>query len=174
LVLAAGFETTVNLLGSGIQLLLDHPDQLAVLQQDPSHWPTAIDEMLRMESPVQLTARAAKHDVVVEGVPITKDSLVVLVLAGANRDPLVFEDPDRFDVTRDNAGKHLSFSGGRHYCLGAALAKAESEVGLKTLFDRFPHLRSAGEGTRRDTRVLHGWATLPVDLGEPVRTTAGR
>lgn len=127
-----------------------------------------------MESPVQLTARAAKHDVVVEGVPITKDSLVVLVLAGANRDPLVFEDPDRFDVTRDNAGKHLSFSGGRHYCLGAALAKAESEVGLKTLFDRFPHLRSAGEGTCRDTRVLHGWATLPVDLGEPVRTTAVR
>lgn len=174
LVLAAGFETTVNLLGSGIRLLLDHPDQLAVLQQDPSHWPTAIDEMLRMESPVQLTARMAKHDVEVEGVTVHEGKLVVLVLAGANRDPLVFEDPNRFDVTRANAGKHLSFSGGRHYCLGAALAKAESEVGLKTLFDRFPHLRSAGEGTRRNTRVLHGWATLPVDLGEPATTTAGR
>ncbi|RMB77586.1 cytochrome P450 [Rhodococcus sp. SBT000017] len=174
LVLAAGFETTVNLLGSGIQLLLDHPDQLAVLQQDPSHWPTAVDEMLRMESPVQLTARMAKRDVEVEGVTVHEGKLVVLVLAGANRDPLVFEDPNRFDVTRANAGKHLSFSGGRHYCLGAALAKAESEVGLKTLFDRFPHLRTAGEGTRRNTRVLHGWATLPVDLGQPATTTAGR
>ncbi|OZF34957.1 cytochrome [Rhodococcus sp. 14-2496-1d] len=173
LVLAAGFETTVNLLGSGIRLLLDHPDQLAVLQQDPSHWPTAVDEMLRMESPVQLTARMAKRDVEIEGVTVHAGKLVVLVLAGANRDPLVFEDPNRFDVTRANAGKHLSFSGGRHYCLGAALAKAESEVGLKTLFDRYPHLRSAGEGTRRNTRVLHGWATLPVNLGEPATTTAG-
>ncbi|OZC69578.1 cytochrome [Rhodococcus sp. 15-725-2-2b] len=173
LVLAAGFETTVNLLGSGIQLLLDHPDQLAVLQQDPSHWPTAVDEMLRMESPVQLTARMAKRDVEIEGVTVHAGKLAVLVLAGANRDPLVFEDPNRFDVTRANAGKHLSFSGGRHYCLGAALAKAESEVGLKTLFDRYPHLRSAGEGTRRNTRVLHGWATLPVNLGEPATTTAG-
>ncbi|CCQ13857.1 Cytochrome P450 [Rhodococcus sp. AW25M09] len=174
LVLAAGFETTVNLLGSGIRLLLDHPEQLAVLQHDPSHWTTAVDEMLRMESPVQLTARAARHDVVVEGVPISEGSLVILVLAGANRDPLVFEDPNRFDVTRANAGKHLSFSGGRHYCLGAALAKAESEVGLKALFDRFPNLQSAGEGTRRNTRVLHGWATLPIDLGQPATTTADR
>lgn len=174
LVLAAGFETTVNLLGSGIRLLLDNPDQLDILREDPSHWPTAVDEMLRLESPVQLTARLAKHDTIVEGVPIAEGELVVLVLAGANRDPSVFEDPYRFDVTRANAGKHLSFSGGRHYCLGAALARAESEVGLKTLFDRFPHLHAAGEGTRRDTRVLRGWATLPVDLGEPAATGANR
>ncbi|WP_037139943.1 cytochrome P450 [Rhodococcoides fascians] len=167
LVLAAGFETTVNLLGSGIRLLLDNPDQLEILRNDPSHWPTAVDEMLRLESPVQLTARMARHDVTIEGVPISEGSLVILVLAGANRDPDVFDDPYRFDVTRANAGKHLSFSGGRHYCLGASLAKAETEVGLKTLFDRFPHLRLAGEGIRRDTRVLHGWASLPVDLGQP-------
>ena len=170
LVLAAGFETTVNLLGSGIRLLLDNPDQLDVLKGDTAHWPTAVDEMLRLESPVQLTARRAKRDVVVEGVEIAEDNLVILVLAGANRDPQVFDDPYRFDVTRENANKHLSFSGGRHYCLGAALAKAETEVGLKTLFDRFPHLRSAGEGIRRDTRVLHGWASLPVDLGQPAAT----
>ncbi len=170
LVLAAGFETTVNLLGSGIRLLLDHPDQLEILRDDPSHWPTAVDEMLRLESPVQLTARVAKHDVTLEGVSLREGSLVVLVLAGANRDPQVFDDPYRFDVTRENANKHLSFSGGRHFCLGAALARAETEVGLKSLFDRFPHLRSAGEGIRRDTRVLHGWATLPVDLGQPAST----
>ncbi|MBY6413017.1 cytochrome P450 [Rhodococcus sp. BP-252] len=174
LVLAAGFETTVNLLGSGVRLLLDHPDQLALLHRDPSLWPSAVEEMLRLESPVQLTARLAKRDVTIEGVPLTQGDLVVLVLAGANRDPDVFDDPYRFDVTRANANKHLSFSGGRHYCLGASLAKAESEVGLKTLFDRFPHLHAAGEGIRRDTRVLHGWASLPVDLGQPAATGAAR
>jgi len=116
----------------------------------------------------------AKHAMTVEGVPLKEGELVLLVLAGANRDPEVFEDPYRFDVTRQNANKHLSFSGGRHYCLGAALAKAETEVGLKTLFDRFPHLQSAGEGIRRDTRVLHGWASLPVDLGQPAATGAPR
>ncbi|MCQ4121031.1 cytochrome P450 [Rhodococcus tibetensis] len=174
LVLAAGFETTVNLLGSGIRLLLDNPDQLEILQQDPSYWPTAVEEMLRLESPVQLTARLAKRDVTVEGVPLTKGELVILVLAGANRDPELFDDPYRFDVTRENAGKHLSFSGGRHYCLGASLAKAETEVGLKTLFDRFPHLRSTGGGIRRDTRVLRGWASLPVDLGQPASTGVAR
>ena len=174
LVLAAGFETTVNLLGSGIRLLLDHPDQLEVLRNEPEHWPTAVEEMLRLESPVQLTARVAKHAMTVEGVPLKEGELVLLVLAGANRDPEVFEGPYRFDVTRQNANKHLSFSGGRHYCLGAALAKAETEVGLKTLFDRFPHLQSAGEGIRRDTRVLHGWASLPVDLGQPAATGAPR
>ncbi|WP_439032108.1 cytochrome P450 [Gordonia terrae] len=165
LVLAAGFETTVNLLGNGIRLLLDNPDQLDLLQQDPTRWPNAVDEMLRLESPVQLTARRAKRDVTLEGLSLAGGDHVVLVLAGANRDPEVFDDPYRFDVTRENANKHLSFSGGRHYCLGASLAKAETEVGLRTLFDRYPHLASAGESIRRDTRVLHGWSTLPVVLG---------
>ncbi|MCK0516461.1 cytochrome P450 [Williamsia sp. DF01-3] len=167
LVLAAGFETTVNLLGNGIRLLLDNPDQLDILQQDPALWPNAVEEMLRLESPVQLTARRAKHDLTLEGRSLAQGDHVVLILAGANRDPEVFDDPYRFDVTRENANKHLSFSGGRHYCLGASLAKAETEVGLKTLFERFPHITSAGDAVRRDTRVLHGWSTLPVDLGRP-------
>lgn len=170
LVLAAGFETTVNLLGNGIRLLLDNPDQLDILQQDPARWPNAVEEMLRLESPVQLTARRAKHDLTLEGLSLEEGDHVVLILAGANRDPEVFDDPYRFDVTRENASKHLSFSGGRHYCLGASLAKAETEVGLKTLFERFPHLTSAGDAVRRDTRVLHGWSTLPVDLGRPTTT----
>jgi cytochrome P450 len=164
LVLAAGFETTVNLLGNGIRLLLDNPDQLQILRQDPALWPNAVEEMLRLESPVQLTARRAKHDLTLEGRSLAQGDHVVLILAGANRDPEVFDDPYRFDVTRENANKHLSFSGGRHYCLGASLAKAETEVGLKTLFDRFPHITSAGDAIRRDTRVLHGWSRLPVDL----------
>jgi cytochrome P450 len=91
---------------------------------------------------------------------------IIIYLAGANRDPKVFTDPHRFDIERDNAGKHLSFSGGRHFCLGAALARQEGEVGLRTFFERFPDARLAGIGSRRDTRVLRGWSSLPIDLGK--------
>jgi cytochrome P450 len=166
LVLAAGFETTVNILGSGIDLLTHHPDQLALLRDDPSLWPNAADEMLRLRAPVQLTARSALRPTEVGGVGFERGELIVLVIAGANRDPKVFDDPDRFDVTRPNANKHHSFSGGRHYCLGAALARAETEVGLRALFDRYPDLREAAPPVRRDTRVLHGYSAMPVSLGE--------
>jgi cytochrome P450 len=166
LVLAAGFETTVNLLGNGIRILLEHPDQLAMLLDDPELWPGAVEEILRLESPVQMSARLARVDTEVAGRPILAGELVILYLAGANRDPEVFDDPHRFDITRDNAGKHLSFSGGRHFCLGAALARAEGEVGLRTFFERYPDAQLAGDGSRRDTRVLRGWSTLPIRLGE--------
>lgn len=164
LVLAAGFETTVNLLGNGIRLLLDHPEQLALLAEDPSLWAGAVEEILRLESPVQLTARVARVDTTVAGTRVAAGETVVIYLAGANRDPAVFSDPHRFDVRRPNAGKHLAFSGGRHFCLGAALARAEGEVGLRSFFTRHPDARLAGTGTRRDTRVLRGWAHLPVRL----------
>lgn len=165
LVLAAGFETTVNLLGNGIELLLRHPDQLDVLREQPEVWPNAVEEILRLESPVQLTARIALADNEIAGHTIRAGDSVVLYLAGANRDPDVFPNPHAFDVTRDNAGRHLSFSGGRHFCLGAALARSEGAVGLRTFFDRYPDPTLAAGGRRRDTRVLRGWATLPVDLG---------
>ncbi|WP_059019206.1 cytochrome P450 [Mycobacterium sp. M26] len=167
LVLAAGFETTVNLLGNGIRLLLNSPDQLAVLAEDPSLWPNAVEEILRLESPVQLSARVARTDTEVAGTTVRAGEMVVTYLAAANRDPAVFADPHRFDVRRENAGKHLAFSGGRHFCLGAALARAEGEVGLRRFFTHFPDVRLAGLGTRRDTRVLRGWAELPVSLGAP-------
>jgi cytochrome P450 len=166
LVLAAGFETTVNLLGNGIRILLEHPDQLAMLLEQPELWPGAVEEILRLESPVQLSARVARVDTEVAGRHIEADQLVILYLAGANRDPEVFPDPHRFDITRANAGKHLSFSGGRHFCLGAALARAEGEVGLRTFFERYPNAQLAGAGSRRDTRVLRGWSSLPIRLGE--------
>jgi cytochrome P450 len=169
LVLAAGFETTVNLLGSGIRILLEHPDQLALLLDEPDLWPGAVEEILRLESPVQLSARLARVDTDVAGRHVKRDELVILYLAGANRDPEVFADPHRFDITRDNAGKHLSFSGGRHFCLGAALARAEGEVGLRTFFERYPNAALAGAGSRRDTRVLRGWSSLPIALGEARR-----
>ena len=173
LVLAAGFETTVNLLGNGIRVLLDTPEQLHTLSQRRELWPNAVEEILRLESPVQLTARLAVNDTEVAGTSIKQGELVVVYVAAANRDPAVFADPNRFDIERDNAGKHLAFSGGRHFCLGAALARAEGEVGLRAFFDRFPDVRSAGAGSRRDTRVLHGWSTLPVALG-PARSMATR
>jgi cytochrome P450 len=173
LLLAAGFETTVNLLGNGIRMLLDTPEHLHTLSQRPELWPNAVEEILRLESPVQLTARLALNDTEVAGTSIKQGELVVVYVAAANRDPAVFADPNRFDIERDNAGKHLAFSGGRHFCLGAALARAEGEVGLRAFFDRFPDVRSAGAGSRRDTRVLHGWSTLPVALG-PARSMATR
>ena len=173
LVLAAGFETTVNLLGNGIRMLLDNPEHLRTLSERPQLWPGAVEEILRLESPVQLTARIALNDTEVAGVSIKQGELVVVYVAAANRDPAVFADANRFDIERDNAGRHLAFSGGRHFCLGAALARAEGEVGLRAFFDRFPDVRAAGVGSRRDTRVLHGWSTLPVALG-PARSMATR
>ncbi len=171
LVLAAGFETTVNLLGNGIRMLLDTPEHLDTLRQRPELWPNAVEEILRLDSPVQLTARVALEDVEVAGMRIQCGELVIIYLGAANRDPSVFPDPNRFDIERPNAGRHLAFSGGRHFCLGAALARAEGEVGLRTFFDRFPEVRAAGTGSRRNTRVLRGWSTLPVALG-PARWMA--
>lgn len=171
LVLAAGFETTVNLLGNGIRMLMDAPQHLDTLRRRPELWPNAVEEILRLESPVQLTARLALNDVEIAGRRLERGDLVLVYLAAANRDPAVFPDPHRFDIERDNAGRHLAFSGGRHFCLGAALARAEGEVGLRTFFDRFPRVRAAGAGSRRETRVLRGWSSLPVNLG-PARSMA--
>jgi cytochrome P450 len=172
LVLAAGFETTVNLLGNGIKMLLEHPEHLATLATRPELWPNAVEEILRLDSPVQMSARLALRDTDVAGKTVRRGELVVLYLAGANRDPAVFEDPHRFDLERPNANKHLSFSSGRHFCLGAALARAEGEVGLRSFFDRYPDARLAGGGSRRDTRVLRGWSSLPITLGSD-RTAVG-
>ena len=165
LLLAAGFETTVNLLGSGIRLLQEHPDQLERLRADPSWWPTAVDELLRLESPVQVTSRSALRDTEVTGLPVAAGTRIVMFLGGANRDPEVFPDPDTLDVTRANAGQHVAFAGGRHFCLGAALARMEGEIGLRTLLQRFPHLTLLDGAQRQPTRVLRGWRTLPATLG---------
>jgi cytochrome P450 len=166
LVLAAGFETTVNLLGNGIRMLLDTREHLDTLAARPDLWPTAVEEILRLDSPVQMTARVASKNIEIAGTRVREGVGVLIYLAGANRDPNVFENPNRFDIERENAGKHLSFSGGRHFCLGAALARAEGEVGLRTFFERFPDARLAGDGSRRETRVLRGWSTLPIALGK--------
>lgn len=162
LLLGAGFETTVNLIANAVALLLAHPDQLAALRRDPQGWPNAVDEVLRYDSPVQLTVRVARENTEVAGQPVKAGRVFVLMLAAANRDPVVFADPDRFDVTRPDARLHLAFSAGIHYCLGAQLARLEAVIALQTLFERFPDLAPAAPATRRRTRVLHGFEHFPV------------
>lgn len=164
LVLAAGFETTVNLLGNGIRLLHDHPDQLRLALGDPALWPNVVDEVLRMDPPVLITGRVAAEEVRIAGRPLPTGAFASTVLAGANRDPAVFAEPATFDVARANARDHLSFSSGRHYCLGACLARMEGAVGLQSFFERFGGVRLLDGAERRRTRVLRGWATLPARL----------
>ncbi len=164
LLLAAGFETTVNLIGNGSALLTARPEQLTLLREDPARWPNAVDEVLRYDSPVQRTGRIAVRDTELAGERVRAGRVVVVMLGGANRDPAVFEDPGRFDVTRPNAGEHIAFSSGIHYCLGAALARMEGEVGLRALFDRFPDLTLDGPPHRRPTRVLRGYDAMPARL----------
>ena len=165
LLLGAGFETTVNLLGNAVVLLDAHRDQWDALRADPSGWPNAVEEVLRMDSPVQFTGRTARVDVPLAGRTVRAGTRVTLLLGAANRDPEVFADPARFDIGRVNARDHLAFSGGIHYCVGAGLARLEAVVGLQALTERFPGLRVVGPPVRRDLRNLRGFERLPVDLG---------
>lgn len=164
LLLAAGFETTAGLIGHGVALLTGHPEQLALLRDDPELWPNAIEEILRFDSPVQQTVRIARRDTEIAGQQVREGQAAVVLIGGANRDPAVFPEPDRFDVTRPNARDHLTFSSGIHHCLGAGLARMEGVVGLHALFDRYPALALAGAPRRRPARVLRGFDRLPVRL----------
>ena len=164
LLLGAGFETTVNLLGNAVVLLDAHRDQWQALREDPAGWDNAVEEVLRHDSPVQITGRTAKTDTVVAGREVRAGTRVTVLLGAANRDPEVFDDPTRFDVTRANARDHVAFSAGIHYCVGAGLARLEGVVGLRTLTERFPDLRVSGRPVRRDLQTLRGFERLPVVL----------
>jgi cytochrome P450 len=170
LLMGAGFETTVNLIGNGVAQLLAHPEQLDRLRAEPELWPNAVEEVLRLDAPVQTTARIARAELELEGARLRAGSTVVLSLAGANRDPAVFTDPETFDVGRPNAKDHLTFSSGIHVCLGASLARMEATHALRSLFDRFPDLKLDGAPQRRKLFTLHGYERLPVRLGR--RATA--
>jgi cytochrome P450 len=165
LVLGAGFETTVNLLGNGTVLLLRHRDQLDRVLDEPSMWGDAVEEILRYMPPVQLTSRIALQDVEFEGHTIPKGFPVLIFLNAANRDPAIFTDPHRFDVGRENAREHLSFSGGIHFCPGAGLARMEGEIALRTLWERFPDVALAGAPVRRDLITIGGYESIPIRLG---------
>ncbi|WP_255772454.1 cytochrome P450 [Mycobacteroides abscessus] len=170
--LSAGFETTVNLLGNGVKLLLDNPSQLARLHKDPQLWPNAVDEILRYDPPVTGAIRVSRRDTAVAGIPVSAGRLIVM--SGGNRDPQVFTDPHIFDIARANAKDHLAFGGGRHFCIGAALARMEGEIGLRALFDAFPDIAPAQGAFRAPGRALRGWSRLPVTLGTAERRTTQR
>jgi pimeloyl-[acyl-carrier protein] synthase len=165
LLIAAGSETTVNLIGSAVLLLLRHPCERKRLQDDPSLLPSAVEECLRFEPPVQLTDRAVVESCELGGVALAPGDIVAAVIAAANRDPERFPDPDRFDVARQGE-RHLSFGLGGHYCLGASLARLEAELALGGLLRRFPDFRGDTEppGWRRSA-VLRGPTAVPIRLG---------
>jgi cytochrome P450 len=165
LLLGAGFETTVNLLGSGVAVIAADEKSRARLTREPDLWAQAVDELLRFESPVQITGRVALADTEIDGVAIAKGTPLLCLLGGANRDPAVFANPGVFDLDRPNSREHVSFSAGIHYCLGANLAKMEGQTGLRLLFERYPDLQLVpGGGKRRDLQSLRGYESLLVDL----------
>jgi cytochrome P450 len=164
----AGHETTANLIGNGVQALLTHPDQLELLRADRDLWPTAVHELMRWTGPILGTRiRFAQEDVELGGELITAGQAVEAVLVSANRDPRVYADPDRLDVTRRPVGGHgeghVGFGFGAHYCLGAALARQEGEIALRALFERFPDLAlDSAEPDWETVPNMRRLATLPL------------
>ncbi|MEZ4537456.1 MAG: cytochrome P450 [Cyanobacteriota/Melainabacteria group bacterium] len=139
LILVAGHETTVNLIGNTVRCLLSHPDQLALLKEKPELMKGAIGETLRYESPVQLVRRLAHEKTELRGKKIDEHDMLVLMLGAANRDPEAYEEPNKFDITRDTK-KHVAFGHGIHHCLGSSLAEAEGEVAISTLLEQLPNI----------------------------------
>ncbi|WP_153505620.1 cytochrome P450 [Cumulibacter manganitolerans] len=162
LLLVAGFETTVNLIGNAVHQLLRHRDQWALLTADPSLAGRAIEETLRFDPPVQLTSRVCKEPTEIDGRSFRRGQWVVTVIGGANRDPAVFDDPGRFDIMRTDNADHLAFSSGIHYCIGAPLARLEAVSALRAIAERMPNLRLAGPVPMRGSTVIHGVRELPV------------
>ena len=165
LLFGAGHETTVNLIGNGLLALHRHPDQLQLLQNDPSLIANAIDELLRYDSSVQLTGRTTLEEVDdIGGISLAKGQSVLCLLGAANHDPAVYPDPDLFPVTRADI-RPLSFGGGIHYCFGADLARTEGEIAIATLLRRLPNLRldDPGHPDWRQTFVLRDLNKLPAN-----------
>ncbi|MGE3287232.1 MAG: cytochrome P450 [Pseudonocardia sp.] len=165
LLLVAGHETTVNLIGNGMLALLRHPDQRERLRADPDLVRNAVEEFLRYDGPVNLaTFRFTTEPVTIAGTTIPEGQFVLVSLLGANRDPARFPDPGRLDVERDASG-HLAFGYGIHHCLGAPLARLEGEIAFRTLLERFPDMTLDGEpGPLRSSALIHGLTRLPVRL----------
>ncbi|AXO37674.1 putative cytochrome P450 hydroxylase [Micromonospora sp. B006] len=162
--LVAGFETTTNLLGNGLVALLEHPRAAAALAEHPEFAPGYVDELLRYDSPVQLTSRMSTAPARYGDVDLPPESWVIVMLGAANRDPRRYPDPARFDPWRPQVHP-LSFGAGPHYCLGAALARLEAQVAFPLLLRRLPGLAVAGRPERRVRLTLRGHATLPVRVG---------
>jgi cytochrome P450 len=162
LLLIAGNETTTNLIGNGMLALLRHPEQLQALQQHPELIPTAIEELLRYDTPVQLDGRTAMENIDIKGRPIVKGQGIVLLLGAANHDPTVFTHPEQLDITRNEAS-HIAFGRGIHHCVGAPLARLEGRLAFEALCERFTDLRLLTEQPQfKDNVVLRGLQALPM------------
>jgi cytochrome P450 len=179
--LIGGQETTTNLITSGTLTLLRNPGELEKLRRNPALIPSAVEELLRYESPVQHTARLAPEDTVFDGQPIRKRQAVIAVMAAANRDPERFPDPDRLDITRQD-NRHLAFGWGAHFCFGAPLARMEAQIAFEEMLRGFPHLSLApGPLVWRANLGIRGLTALPVNFanaaaarsGAPERKAAG-
>ena len=167
LLLVAGHETTVNLIGNGVYALLNHPEQLTLLRAQPQRLSIAIEELLRFSGPVQVaTPRRTTEPVTIGGVTIPADQIVISALLAANRDPACAAQPHALDITRTD-NPHLAFGHGIHYCLGAPLARLEGRIALGSLLARFPQLQLAvppDHLTWRPGMIMHGLDSLPVIL----------
>lgn len=165
LLIVAGHETTVNLIGNGLVALLQYPDQAALLRRDPALIDAAVEEFLRYAGPVEMaTERYAAEDVTVGGTVIPRGTTVIVILAAANRDPGRYQQPDALDITRSD-NKHVAFGYGIHYCLGAPLARLEAKIAFNTLLARLPGLRLAVPTTElqyTQGTIVRGLARLPV------------
>lgn len=162
LLLVAGHETTVNLIGNGILALLRHPEQLRKLKDDLSLAPSAVEEVLSYDPPVQLTGRIALEDIEVAGVMVPKGHNIILLLGAANRDPDQFPHPEQFDITR-NDDSHLAFGFGIHFCVGSPLARLEGQIAFQTLVRRFNAMELQTEAPEyKENIVLRGLRSLPV------------
>lgn len=170
LLLVAGFETTVNLIGNGIMAVMANPETREPLIEDPAYAELFVEEVLRLDPPVHYTVRFAREPLEAHGVSLKPGMPVVLLLAAANRDPAAFADPQRFDPTRPNVREHLAFSAGIHYCIGAGLARMEAASALHGLFRKFPDLEVSGPVKRRPSRLLRGAIRLPV-TGTPTKSS---
>lgn len=161
-----GHLTTANLIASGAHLLLRHPDQRQMLMADPSLWPSAIDEILRTEPPIQILSRSALVDTHIGAHAVARGELVHCVLGAAVRDPGRYGDTGgRFDIGRAEGGDTLVFGHGRHFCLGAPLSQLEGMIALQRLFERFPALELGGTPTWEENFSIHGPSFLPVQCG---------
>ncbi len=156
--LIGGNLTTTDLIGNGIWLLLTNTDQLARLKADPGLINSAIEEMLRYESPVDITGRITPRDMEVGGCPMKQSQSLIFSLRGANRDPQAFPEPHRFDIARKDA-PHVAFGGGLHLCIGAPLARLEAQVAILSFFARFPNARLS------DPHAKPHWRKLPFFRG---------
>ncbi|MBO7744703.1 cytochrome P450 [Paenibacillus sp. MWE-103] len=167
LLIVAGHETTVNLIGNGLLALLENPDQLRLWRQDPSLTATAVEELLRYYSPVEIaTSRWASRDFEWHGKDVRKGDLILVGLGAANRDPAQFDDPGRLDLSRKK-NKHIAFGNGIHFCLGAPLARIEGRIALTALLRRLPNLRISPSFTGLEWRpgiLMRGLRELPIEL----------